>query len=380
VSLFYLRRSQAKTKKESAGAIFLGAALLSDLAALSFLGAEFRCVMRSSLLRRGFTLVELLVVIAIIGILVGLLLPAVQGAREAARRAQCQNHLKQLGLGSLNHLSSYGYFPSGGWGWHWVGEPERSSGKEQPGGWTFNMLAFVEQENLRNMGLNAPDAATRTAEIIKRGQTPVAIFNCPSRRRPIAYPDGTSSNYRTASSTSMTIPKSGRTDYAINCGSQAANERMSGPGSLAEGDNPSYTGWAVPAASLDGISFERSEIRREHVRDGASNTYLIAEKYLDPNHYTTGTSGADNENLYVGYDNDNFRNTYFDASSNTGHLPRRDTIGINSTQLMGSAHAEGFQVVMCDGSVQMISYGIAGDVHRRLGSRNDGQPVDVTQF
>ena len=77
------------------------------------------------LIRRGFTLVELLVVIAIIGILVALLLPAIQAAREAARRNSCKNNLKQLALGCLNHESSAGYFPSGGWGNNWVGDADR---------------------------------------------------------------------------------------------------------------------------------------------------------------------------------------------------------------------------------------------------------------
>lgn len=321
--------------------------------------------------RRAFTLVELLVVIAIIGILVSLLLPAVQGAREAARRTQCQNNLKNLGLGSLNHVTMYGYFPSGGWGWGWIGEPERASGASQPGGWTFNMLAFVEQENLRNAGLNLTGTA-RTDAIIKRGQTPVAIFNCPTRRRPIAYPDNYTYHIGDASAQ---ITKSGRTDYAANSGSQAQNERSGGPGSLAQGDTEAFwQGLGAVPPSTDGISFERSEVARAHVRDGASNTYLLCEKYLDPDHYYTGSSGADNENLYVGWDNDNFRTTY------PSYIPRRDTPGFNDTFRMGSAHAEGFQVVMCDGSVQMVSYSIDPEMHRRFGSRNDGQPADITQY
>src|SRR3977135_3561541 len=73
----------------------------------------------------GFTLVELLVVIAIIGILVALLLPAIQAAREGARRAQCKSNLKQLALGCLNHHDTQKHFPTGGWGYQWVGDPDR---------------------------------------------------------------------------------------------------------------------------------------------------------------------------------------------------------------------------------------------------------------
>src|SRR5262245_26140759 len=98
--------------------------------------------------RGAFTLVELLVVIAIIGVLVALLLPAVQAAREAARRMQCQNHLKQIGLAFHNHHDVFGHLPTGGWGWGWVGDPDSGPGIRQPGGWCFNILPYVEGKNI----------------------------------------------------------------------------------------------------------------------------------------------------------------------------------------------------------------------------------------
>jgi prepilin-type N-terminal cleavage/methylation domain-containing protein len=90
--------------------------------------------------RPAFTLVELLVVITIIGILVALLLPAVQAAREAARMAQCSNQIKQLALGCLHHEQIHGWLPTGGWEYYWSGDPDRGFDKKQPGGWLFNIL------------------------------------------------------------------------------------------------------------------------------------------------------------------------------------------------------------------------------------------------
>ena len=128
---------------------------------------------------RGFTLVELLVVIAIIGILVAMLLPAVQSAREAARRTTCINQLKQMGLAILNYESTYGEFPTGGTEpWHNEGDASVQYGNGY--GWMVQILPFVENTALQNIskGYGAGDLER---DRIVRG-TPVSLYNCPSRR------------------------------------------------------------------------------------------------------------------------------------------------------------------------------------------------------
>ena len=100
----------------------------------------------------GFTLVELLVVVTIIGVLIALLLPAVQAARETARQSQCKNNLKQLALGCLNHETATGRYPTGGWGWAWTGDADMGNDRLQPGGWIYNLLPFIEQPALHDMG------------------------------------------------------------------------------------------------------------------------------------------------------------------------------------------------------------------------------------
>ncbi|MEZ6072735.1 MAG: DUF1559 domain-containing protein [Pirellulales bacterium] len=215
----------------------------------------------------GFTLVELLVVIAIIGILIALLLPAVQAAREAARRKQCINNLKQMGIGALNHENTYRILPSCGWGSEWLGEPDIGTGKDQPGGWVFNILPFTEQTQIYNLRKGLSGAAGKTATLTMIG-TPIPIFNCPTRRSPIAYPNGKGKRYWNVGDTFFVPPTEGslaRSDYACNVGDVPGVEWGAGPGPKATVIDPSFD-WSkfdkdLGVINWTGVSYGRSAVR-----------------------------------------------------------------------------------------------------------------------
>ena len=131
---------------------------------------------------QGFTLVELLVVIAIIGVLVALLLPAVQAAREAARNAQCKNNVKQIALAMINFESTHKKFPSGGWGFRWMGDPDRGVGKAQPGGWVYQAAPYFEAGNITSIGAGLGDTREKYDALAEQRSVVIPSFNCPSRR------------------------------------------------------------------------------------------------------------------------------------------------------------------------------------------------------
>jgi prepilin-type N-terminal cleavage/methylation domain-containing protein len=328
---------------------------------------------RSARRRRiaGFTIVELLVVIAIIGILIALLLPAVQAARESGRRTQCANHLKQLGLAALQHESQQRHFPSGGWGWDWVGDPDRGFERKQPGGWVYNILPQIEQQAVRDLGAGKP-ADQKRLDARTMAKTPLSLMNCPSRRPSKLYPMVKLGNFVAFNAADNDPTDNGvaRGDYAINAGGQPLDEYFPGPPTLADGDAPGYP-WHDPKA-LDGISFERSEIQVSHVRDGTTSTLLLGERYLNPDNYATGWEACDNENVYSGFNNDNFRCTY--------DPPMQDRHGYSDSFRFGGPHPGVCQFVLCDGSLRPINFMIDRTTFNRLGSRNDGKPLDATQF
>lgn len=323
--------------------------------------------------RPGFSLVELLVVIAIIGILLGLLLPGVQQAREAGRRSACSNNLRQLSLGMLNYESGHSTLPTGGWGWNWTADPDRSTGREQPGNWIFAVLPYVEEIGLHELGSDGqPDewTATQLEGAALRCQTPLPVANCPSRRPPRLF----GAQFHGGSFTprgSNTITTTTRGDYAACSGDQWA-EHGGGPGSL--GTEQEYL-WPDKSTVANGVSFFHSAIAISDISDGTSTTYLLGEKYLNPNNYFNGADPADNEDLYSGFNNDNHRIAFYDAATGAALTPRQDYPGLTSPSSFGSAHFGSCFMSFCDGSVRGIAYSVDPETHRRLGNRKDGLSV-----
>ena len=329
--------------------------------------------MRKAKNRFAFTLVELLVVIAIIGILIAMLLPAVQAAREAARRMQCSNNLKQLSLGVLQHENTHGHLPSGGWGYAWIGDPDQGYDESQPGGWLYNILGYLEQGELRERGTGLPFSGgfggiSKRDALQEVAMTPVPGFYCPSRRAAKLYavpPDQPSIN--------VTLVDCVKTDYAANGGSQFKT-LWSGPTSIAEG-----LSWSPPsgydASASNGICFQHKSIKISAITDGTSHTYMIGEKFLRTDCYDDNLDDydyGDDRSAYHGADYDNIRWAALPAMMD--HLVDEADRGPRM-QIFGSAHPGGWNAAFCDGSVRNIPYDIDIAIHQNNGNRADGQVI-----
>jgi prepilin-type N-terminal cleavage/methylation domain-containing protein/prepilin-type processing-associated H-X9-DG protein len=258
--------------------------------------------------RRGLTLVELLVVFAIIGVLIGLLLPAVQMARESARRSSCANNLRQAGVAAKLHLEAHGIFPTGGWGADWVGDPDAGFGPKQPGGWLYNVLPYVEQSSIREMGRGQTGTQKR-AVLAQVMQIPLEVFACPSRRLPRAF------SYNGPVMLKNVDPPAqvAKTDYVIN--------RL--------------------------LSYEKSEVIAAEIQlqKGLSNVILAGEKSLAQGSAAKGTAFGDQLSMYMG--------DCADIAREVSGTPTPDAAAGTG---FGAAHPSICNFVFCDGSVRPIAF------------------------
>lgn len=324
----------------------------------------------------GFTLIELLVVITIIAMLIGLLLPAVQQAREAARRTQCKNNLKQLGLALHNHQENLGEFPSGVIRKIWDQQPTWSDGHWAWGVFA-NLLPYIEQNNLHDQLhldkplLGAPPTFAILSEHVDLVNKPVSLFLCPSdlatvldnRYRPLNYVACLGSGVQTATQA-------------------AGTDRDS-----------------------DGIFFANSRMKPRDITDGLSNTIAFSETTLGPGNpgpdgYVVSTPPTRPEDAWVALfpwvtttlsdsacaSATSFGvtrgNTWASASHLSGffnaYLPpnsRRPDCIVHFTFSPGwvaarSRHTGGVNVAMGDGSVRFVGNSIDLTVWRALSTRS----------
>jgi prepilin-type N-terminal cleavage/methylation domain-containing protein len=341
--------------------------------------------------RSAFTLIELLVVIAIIGVLIALLLPAVQQAREAARRTQCNNNLKQLGLAAMNYESAHGCYPPGSMGGGMLGNQnfgtvanvrwnDPNVGTCCPWGhysWAFYVLPFVEQQSLYNavnnvlpmyafsvlensnqngtpaeragpnppgtLGANTPQAlANSTAALM----TPNS-FICPSATRP-----------------SLTQFPREHKDYAINGGTgvDCCRERNnSGGGSGRLNDGVGAVNWVN---------------RITDIKDGTTNTFLFLEKAAWGSQSWLFKNSGSNHFLFVHHPSQG----YVNAVLNGGSLPTPPNTNYWNNRGAVSSHPGGLQACMCDGSVKFIKNSIDWRVYTALFTRNAGETLSSDSY
>jgi prepilin-type N-terminal cleavage/methylation domain-containing protein len=364
--------------------------------------------------RAAFTLVELLVVIAIIGILVALLLPAIQAAREAARRSQCRNNLKNIGLAILNHVDSRKTFPTGGITYgvkieeYIEGVPpdgDLSTGKlvdtERLGlGWGFQILPFLEEQALHNI---------RTGDQIR--ETAVPLYNCPSRRgvtknnNNVVLTDYASAHPLTTRTADPNDAASGQPiDVAVEYPNKALNSwgavhpyALTGSGGAptvpGEGVGPPpnpnsvYDGVIVRSRfhpiGIDPFTYKLDGVFRNgprpvkiaQITDGTSKSMMIGEKYIRQDLYGGGCS-SDDAGWSDGWDPDVFRVTGIAPLQDSTTDPLVDhaaqpPMGSAWWEFhFGSAHSGGFNAAVADGGVRSISYDISLDVFNALGTRN----------
>lgn len=312
---------------------------------------------RSKLRRKGVSLIEILTTIAVVGILLSLMLVALNASRESARKIECTNRLRQIAVASQDFVGQHRHFPGNGWGFRWIGQPERGVGRLQPGGWAFQLLPFLQSATPAT-GADELEARQQRALWC---QLPRPAFKCPSRPDP-PLTAHTLLFEPVNATRSSSIAK---TDFAV-CEGDFSTDTRGGPASLAEGDSPSYP-W-IDASAATGVSFQRSQITPASISDGLSNTFLVGEKHVPVSAYNKASSLGHDQSLLSGVD--------VDITRWVRQPPIPDRSGDN-IRAFGSAHLDGIRMAMCDGSVRVINYEIDLRTFVRMGNRHDGRVTEI---
>ncbi|MDO4568869.1 MAG: DUF1559 domain-containing protein [Planctomycetia bacterium] len=353
-------------------------------------------------MKKGFTLVELLVVMVIITILVGLLLPALQRVREAARRTTCENNQKQMALACLNHEHNVGSLPSGGWTTFFVGDPDMGLGARQPGSWLFSILPYIEQNDIYMLAADGQPKNITTKQMegaYTTVTTVIPTFYCASRRSAGLYPCQNGLWRRRVQNCSA-FPDTGgassapgegaginaagvvdvlKTDYIGNAGVYAV---QSGAATTPQVTNMSLlwsswvdngyrwnNSWSTDAYDMDGVIFARSSVSIDSIVDGTSNTFLLGEKFIQPQFYTKNTSNEDLMYAYAGthpLGHGNAITQDWNLTDSEGNLT-----SVNAQANWGSAHAGTSGMALCDGSVHRVKYSISAEVMEAMLGRLD---------
>ena len=368
--------------------------------------------MKHQTIKKGFTLVELLVVIAIIGILIGMLLPAVQSVREAARRTTCLNNMRQIGLAAINFQTAKMRYPTNGGNVQAIhNDPDgiRVNGNES-GSWAFQILPYMEQENLFNRRLNEGYyGATATGGIMTEN---IPGFVCASRGTRIysGAPPALSNtsltgatlqlevfggDYASVAAPSSQIAANGLVDGntrgldSTNATTEAANHNDAATFTAAQfiGQRDLlYTGiitkgFAATYSATPSNVTKFPRVTGSSIGDGLSNTMMFSEKAVSKDNYSGGlldvtTTVGDFGQFSVGQ-YDTFRCVGFPVNDRQVMGPRSHATPA-SKQRMGSAHPGDFNVVNGDGSTHTLENLVEIDALWNLVDIDDGRTVDVT--